>query len=77
MLLKLIAQVDQILSHGLQPLPAQQTRLRWLMARRNEIMRQILLFLAHGQPAEIEVVPELEPVCVEKVVVTEDSYIGY
>jgi hypothetical protein len=72
-LLKLIAQVDQILSHGLQTLAAQQTRLRWLMARRNEVMRQILLFLAHGQPAQIEVAPELEAVCVEEVIVAEDS----
>lgn len=75
-LFELIAQLNEVFSHRLHAISTQQTGLCRLMPRRNKILRQVLLLLTHGKPTEIEVVPELETVLIEEMIIAQDSYVS-
>lgn len=57
MLLKLITELNEILAHRFHSVSTDETHLHRLMTRRNNILGQILLFLAKGEPTQIQVVP--------------------
>lgn len=68
-LLELITELNEVFPHRFHAIPTQQTRLCQLVSCCRQILRQVLLLLTYSQPTEVEVVPELETVLVEEMVV--------
>lgn len=76
MLFQLITELDQIFTERLHSITAEKTGLRRRMTHRHDVLREILLLLTESEPADVEVVPELEATRVLFVVVTQDSYVS-
>ena len=49
----------------------------WRLAMGSQhVLQHVLLFLTHRQPAQIEIIPELQSVGIDHLIVAENTYLS-